>query len=348
MKTRVEKIDLRTLSESERLTLCKLAIGQIKSGKKKKDIAADMGIRPNTITDWDKQYQQGGYQALKSSKSGPKEGTTKLLSPYVEDELKQLLVDKMPDQFKLSFSLWTRRAVKELIKQRYHIDIAITTVGEYLRSWGFTPQRPKKRAYERQPKQVQKWLDETYPQIKKQAKMEGAEIHWGDETGVKNNCNHGRSYSPKGKTPVKISQAKKISLNMISTITNQGKVRFMIYEDKMDADLFIEFLRRLVKGAERKTFLILDNLRVHHSKRVKSWVEKNQEKIQLFFLPSYSPELNPDEYLNCDLKGALSNTPAPKDKKDLKSKVRGHMKLLQRRKNRVKSYFKHCSIKYAA
>ena len=149
-------------------------------------------------------------------------------------------------------------------------------------------------------------MDEEYPSIKEKAKQEGAQIHWGDETGVRNNSQHGRSYAPKGRTPVKKSMAKRFSVNMISTVTNQGKVEFMIYSGSMNADRLIEFMKQLVKGKKKKLYLILDNLRVHHSKIVKEWIEQNKSKIQVFHLPSYSPEKNPDEYLNCDLKYGLS------------------------------------------
>jgi transposase len=228
------------------------------------------------------------------------------------------------------------------------VELAITTTGDYLRSWGYTPQKPKKRAYEQNPKKVQQWLNEEYPAIKEKAKQEKAEIHWGDETGVKNNCQHGRSYSPKGRTPVKKSMSKRFSINMISTVTNQGKVEFMIYKETMNADMFIKFLKQLIKGKKRKIYLILDNLRVHHSKIVKAWVEENKEYIELFFLPSYSPERNPDEYLNCDLKQGLSQKPSPKNEGKLRDNLQEHMDLLQSDQQRVEKYFRHKDIKYAA
>jgi transposase len=259
-----------------------------------------------------------------------------------------MITDVMPDQLKLPYALWTRKAVKELVEREFGIVVAINTMGDYLRKWGFTPQKPKKRAYEQNPKAVQKWMNEEYPAIVKKAKDENAEIHWGDETGARNSNQHGRSYAPKGKTPVKISMAKRFSVNMISTVTNKGKVEFMIYSGSMNTDRFIEFMKQLIKGKKRKIFLILDNLRVHHSKVVKQWVEQNIESIELFYLPSYSPEKNPDEYLNCDLKYGLSDTPSPKNEKQLKDNVENHMLMLQANQERVKKYFNHKEIQYAA
>ena len=281
----------------------------------------------------------------------------KLLSDAQEIAIQKMLVDKLPEQLKLDFALWTRKAVKELVERQFGIALAITTMGDYLRKWNFTPQKPKKRAYEQCPKKVQRWLDEEYPTIKKQAKEEDAVIYWGDETGVKNQCNHGRSYAPKGKTPVKMSMSKRFSVNMISAITNQGKVQFLLYSDSMNADKFIEFtayfvrstsMRQLIKSSPQKVYFIVDNLRVHHCKIVKEWVDENKEKIAVYFIPSYSPELNPDEYLNCDLKQGMSVKKSSKNAEILHCNVQKHMEMLQEKPERVKKYFEHSSIKYAA
>jgi transposase len=221
-------------------------------------------------------------------------------------------------------------------------------VGSYLERWGFTPQKPLKKAYEQRPAAVQKWLDEEYPLIEKLAKQQGGEIHWGDETGLRSDAQHGRSYAPKGQTPVIRLSAKRASINMISTITNQGKVRFMIYQDTMNAKRLIKFLKQLIKDAGRKVFLILDNLRVHHSKPVKEWLARHTRQIAVFFLPAYSPELNPDEYLNCDLKAGVHSRPPVRDRQGLKRNVSSHMRMLQKSPARVRKYFEHKKIAYAA
>ena len=170
-----------------------------------------------------------------------------------------------PDQLKMPFALWTRQAVQQLIKQQYTIAMPIRTVGEYLKRWGFTAQKPVKRAYEQNPKAVNKWLEEEYPCIAQQVKEQEGEIHWCDETGVRNDENSARGYAPKGKTPVMRLNANRKSISMISAITNQGKVRFMVYKDAMNADLFIKFMGRLIKDAGKKVFLIVDNLRTQCS-----------------------------------------------------------------------------------
>ena len=301
----MEKKDLRKAKKPEKEAMRFLAITMYHKNITQKEISLILGVRANTVSDWVKLYKQFGNKGLKEVKRGRKKGYGKLLSSTQELEVQKMIIDKMPDQLKLPYALWTRKAIRDLIKRTYNINIAIRTMGDYLKSWGFTPQKPKKKAYEQNSKSVNKWLEEEYPKIKRQAQKENAEIHWTDETGIKNTSQYGRSYAPKGKTPVKETLAKRLSLNMISTVTNQGKVRFMTYKGTMNAQRFIIFLKRLIKGANKKLFIILDNLEVHHSKIVKKWEEENKNKIALFYLPSYSPELNPDEYLNNDLKSFL-------------------------------------------
>lgn len=342
------KEDHRILSKEVREHSRKQAIKLIGLGKKKSEVATLLGVRNNTITDWVNRYEAEGNKGLKEKKRGVSSEQVRLLNKEQERLIQKMIVDKNPEQLKLAFALWTRKAVKELIEQQFGIILGISTVGKYLKSWGFTPQKPIKRAYEQRPADVKKWLEEEYPSINERAKDENAEIHWGDETGVKNSCNHGRGYAPKGKTPVKCSMSKRFSINMVSTITNQGKVQFMIYSENMNADKFIEFMQLLIKGSTKKIFLILDNLKVHHSKIVKEWLSKHTDKIEVFYLPSYSPERNPDEYLNCDLKHGMSSKPAPKNVEKLSENVDAHMTMLQQSPDRVKSYFKHKSIEYAA
>lgn len=344
----MKKTDFRSVTDQERFIIRRDAIRMLKRGDKKKEVALFYGVHINTVRDWWKLYKKGGIKSLSYQKRGAKSENKKLLSPDQELAIQKMITDTMPDQLKLDFALWTTKAIKELIEREFAIVIGRRAIGNYLNSWGFTPQKPKKKAYEQCSKKVQKWLDQEYPAIKERAKQEKATIHWGDETGVRNSNQHGRSYAPKGKTPIKSHLSKRFSINMISTVTNQGLVQFMIYKENMNADVLIQFLEQLIKSQENKVFLILDNLRVHHSKVVKKWVEEHIKKIELFYLPSYSPERNPDEYLNCDLKYGLSDKPAPKTQEKLKENLENHMNMIQKNSKRVAKYFKHESIKYAA
>ena len=307
-----------------------------------------MGGHSGTVSRWCKIYEREGGKSTGATTKGGTISTHRTLTSEQEKEVQKLIQDKVPDQLKLPFALWTRIAVQQLIKRIYSIDMPIRTVGEYLNRWGFTPQKPLRRAYEQNPRAVQKWLEEEYPQISKRAKKEGAEIHWGDETGLNSDCYHGRSYAPRGKTPAIRLSAKKEHVSLISTVTNQGKVRFMIYKDAMNSQTMIKFLKRLVKDSDRKVFLVLDNLRVHHSHIVRDWLAEHEDQIELFFLPSYSPELNPDEYLNCDLKAGVHSGAPARNEKQLDKKAFSHLRMLQKRSNRVMKYFKHPKIAYAA
>lgn len=266
-----------------------------------------------------------------------------MLNESQEKSIQKMITDQMPEQLKLDYALWPRKAVKELVERELGVVLEVNAVGDYLRKWGFTPQKPKKMSYGQCSEKVQEWLDEEYPEIKA-----AAEIYWGDEAGAENQRNHGRSYDPKGKTPVKKSMSKRFPVNMVSAITNQGKVQFMIYSGNMNADKFIEFMGQLIEPGTRKVYFIVDSLRVRHSKIVKGRVEENKEKIALFFIPSYSPERDPDEYLNGDLKQGLSAKKLPENKKILQQNVQNHRDMLSENPNGTVKYFKHQSIEYAA
>ena len=344
----MKKTDARKLSTEAQQQLRHQAIRLRKAGRKVKDIAEVTGVQPTTVCRWCKEYERGGAKAIRIKKRGRPRGSCRILSPGQEKELQRDIQEKCPDQLKLPFALWTRIAVQQLIKQKWSIEMPIRTVGEYLKRWGFTPQKPLRKAYEQNPKAVQKWIDERYPTIVQKAKEEKAEIHWGDETGLCNDSYHGRSYAPRGQTPAINLWPRCERVNLISTITNQGKVRFMVYKNRMNSNTLIRFMERLIKDSTRKIFLILDNLKVHHSYIVKDWLEEHKKQIEIFFLPSYSPELNPDEYLNCDLKvGVHSGTPA-RTKKQLSKKTVSHLRKLQKLPKRVVKYFKHPKIAYAA
>jgi len=344
----MEKFDARKLSTDAQQEIRYQVIRLKGKGHKRSEISEITGVHPGTISAWCTLYKTGGKEALMIKKRGRPEGSCRTLFDYQEKEVQKALIDKCPDQMKLPFALWTRVAVQQYIRERYRIKMPIRTVGEYLSRWNFTPQKPLKKAYKQNSVAVNNWLKEEYPAIKERAKTELAEIHWGDETGLCNDSYHGRSYAPKGKTPAIKLHPRCQRVNLISSITNQGKVRFMVYKDKMNSQTFIKFMKRLIKDTDKKLFLILDNLKVHHSYVVKDWLTDHKDEIEVFYLPSYSPELNPDEYLNCDLKsGVHSETPA-RTADQLKRKAISHLRKLQKLPGRVANYFKHPKINYAA
>lgn len=344
----MEPRDARTLSPLALDELRSRAVVLWKSGLNRRKVAALLEVHYNTIGRWIAAFAKEGPGALRSAKRGRKKGDQRSLTPAQEKEIQQMIADKTPDQLKMPFALWTRRAVCDLVEARLGMRLPERTCGEYLKRWGFSAQRPTRRNYEQNPQAVRRWIKEEYPQIARRAKEDGSEIHWGDETGVRNDCQHGRGFSPVGKTPVVGHSSKRFSANMISSITNQGKVRWMIYRDNFNAEVFIEFMRRLIKDAKSKIILIVDNLRVHHCQPVKAWIAKQASEIELAFLPSYSPEHNPDEYLNCDLKSALSRKPSARTQTDLENNLKQHMRMLSKSPKRAASYFEAEQIRYAA
>lgn len=343
------KVDLRKLSKEVKEQKRLEAIRMRERGMGRNQIAEILGVSPWSVTQWWNAYKKEGKKALKVKSPGVKEGEGRKLTPEQEAHIQKLLIDKSPQQLKFPFALWDRRGVKELIQRECGIDLAIRTVGDYLNRWGFTPQKPAKQACEQSPAKVQEWLDESYPKIHQRAKKENAEIHWGDETGLRNTSQHGRSYAPRGKTPIQRIPAKRVSTNIISTVTNQGKVRFMGYHGTMTTRVLLRFCRRLIQQSDRKIFLILDNLSVHHSKLFKCWLDRYKERIEVFYLPAYSPELNPDEYLNADLKmGVHSKSPVQTREALAEEAQQKHLRMLQKNPQRVQAYFKHPKICYAA
>jgi transposase len=345
----MEREDARTQSLKEVYERRKQVIRLHKQGLKIMKIVELTGLSWPAVRKAIDLYSVGGWKALQLQSPGRKTGTGRTLTEDQERRVRQLICEKRPEQLKMDFALWTRPAVVELIEQEFGIRLPVRTVGDYLKRWGFTPQKPIKRAYEQRPEAVQAWLEDEYPKIAARAKTEAAEIHWGDETALVNTDVRGRGYSPKGQTPVAYAVGgRREKLSMISTVTNQGKTRWMIIEDAFNSDRFIEFLEALIIDSGRKVFLIVDNLRVHHSKPVKEWLEKHEQEIEIFYLPSYSPELNPDERLNADLKYAMGSKVQVRTKKKLRDATNQHMTMLENSPERVKSYFQDPRVKYAA
>ena len=345
-------IDMRKLTPEARQERRRQVIKLRRSGWTYEAIATDLGLSRTGVFDICKRYEEGGAKALTDKPCGRPVGVLRALCEEQERDIRRLVIDHTPDQLKMDFALWTRQAVRLLIEQRCGVRLTLQGVGLYLRRWGFTPQKPIQRAYEQQPQAVRHWLDEQYPAIEQRAKAEGAEIHWADETGLRSDDVRGRSYAPIGQTPeIRVNQRRE-GLSIISSVTNRGKVRFKSFEGGMNAAILIDFMKRLVQEARKengaKVFLILDNLKVHHAKSVKAWLEQNKAHIEVFYLPSYSPELNPDEMLNANLKAAVTSKAPNRRKGQLKQAAIGHLRHLQKTPAKVKQFFQKDSVKYAA
>jgi len=304
------------------------------------------GVGRTSIHNWLKAHQKGGDAVLKAQKRGPKHQSR--LVGHQAATVVRLITDRCPDQLKLPFALWTRDAVRQLIEKRYDISVSVWTVGRYLQHWGFTPQKPLRRAYEQDPQAVQRWLEHDYPVIHRQARTESAQIHWGDEMGMRSDHQAGRSYGLKGHTPVIPGTGQRFGCNMISTVTNRGRLAFMVFTKRFTGTVMIDFLQRLIKQNKQKVFLIVDGHPVHRSRQVKRWVYRHRKGIRLFFLPGYSPQLNPDELLNQDVKTNAVGRNRPQNQPEMMCQVRSYLRSTQRRPLIVKNYFKHKDVHYAA
>jgi transposase len=344
----VELPDGRTLSDEVLEALRLRAIRARELGYTHQQIGEVLGVSSETVCRWCSAYQRGGAGGLPTGRTGRPVGTGRTLSDQQAERIQQLVDAHCPNALGIPSALWTRRAICELVKKEFGIRMPVRTVGHYLRRWGYTPQRPARKSYKQDPEEVREWLDETYPGIRERAKEEEGEIHWGDETGVRSTCHVGRGYARKGHTPVLTLPGNRFSVNMISTVTNQGKVRFMIYEGRMNGALFIAFLARLIRDAQTKVFLIVDHLSLHEAAQVKAWLAGKEDRIEVFYLPKYAPELNPDEYLNCDLKANINQQGLPHNREDLNARLKSFMHRLSKLPERVASYFQHRCIRYAS
>jgi transposase len=340
--------DRRKASTDARVELRKQAMKLRAAGKTLAEISEITGYKVPYLSTMLRQLAAKPSEATVVRRGGRPKSSGRALTLAQERQVQDWVCRRCPDQMQLPFALWTRKAIQTLVAEKCGVRLSIRAVGDYLARWGYTPQKPMRRAYERDEAKVRVWLQAEYPRIKRRAKRENAEIHWGDETGLRSDESRHRGYAPRGRTPTVTIPARRKSLSLISAITNQGKVRFMIYPGGLKPETLIKFMGRLIRDVDRKVFLILDNLNVHKSRRVRSWLDQHSEQIEVFFLPPYSPELNPDEYLNGDLKRAVHGDIPPKDANELKATAQKHLRSIQRSRRRVRNYFRHPAIRYAA
>jgi transposase len=344
--------DARSLPEASLELLRRQAHRLRQEGHTWEAVASIVGVSRWTLMSWARRFGVGSDRELSevaSARRGRRFGEGRTLSFGDEVELREQIIGALPTALGLPHALWSRRAVQEAVKIRFALDMPIRTVGEYLNRWGFTPQRPAKQAVEQRPEEVQRWLQVDYPAIVEKAKAEGAEIYWGDETAVRQDAAWLRGYAPAGQTPVLPHSPRRHGISMLSALTNQGLVRFALYDGAVNSERFIEFLQALVAdSAGRKVHLIVDNLRVHRARRVQAWLDGKAHLIELHFLPPYSPEANPDELLNRDLKTELRSRPAAKHAHALKTMALAFMHKLISLPERVRRYFQSHSTAYAS
>ena len=340
--------DARQLSDDVLEALRLRAMRGCELGFTEADVADMLGVSRGTVSRWWSAYSASGPDALPHERTGRPLGSGRALTDEQSRRIQTLIDGNSPEQLGVASPLWSRRAVRDLILKELGVRMPVRTVGEYLKRWGYTAKRPRRHARDQDPEEVRDWLEETYPLIEAQAKQEDADILWCDEVGVAADEHPRLGYARKGEPATMEVPGPHIRVNMISAIGNEGAVRFMTYLGAMNAALFIVFLGRLVRTAPRKILLIADRLKAHEAARVEGWLAKHQEKIEVFYLPTHSPELNADEYLNNDLKGEVNEGGLPGDKGTLRSHIRGFMRWLLHLPEHVASYFKHPCMRYAA
>ena len=337
--------DARFLSPHAQEDLRRRVVAAVRGGMYQAEAARTFRVSRQSVNNWMKKYRFGGLRRLRAGRRG--RPSVDRLAPHQAATAVRLISDRCPDQLKLPFVLWTREAVGELLARRFGVQVSVWTVGRYLHRWGFTPQKPLRRAYERDPELVRKWLQEKYPAIRARAKRDGAEIHWGDEMGLRSDYQAGRSWGRRGQTPVIPGTGRRFGCNMISTITNRGQLYFMVFKERFTARVFLRFLKRLRRQVGRKVILIVDEHPVHKAGETTRWLKKQEKNLQMYFLPPYSPELNPDELLNQDVKTNAVGRRRAIDQADLMANVRGYLRSTQKMPHVVRSYFQEEHVRYA-
>jgi len=341
-KTDARKLDHKTLT-----VVRQRAVASVQEGHSPELVAKTTGIARATMYGWLAKYRNGGWGALDARKRG---GRPPKLDGRALQWIFRTVTMKNPLQLKFTYALWTAKMVGKVIADRFGVKLSKASVCRLLAQLGLTPQRPVWRAYQQKPEEVQRWLKQEYPKIRSLARREKAQIFFGDEAGVRSDHHAGTTWAVQGKTPVVSSTGARFGLNMISAVSAQGEFRFMVIRGRVGAARFIEFIKRLVHGSDRKIFLIVDGHPSHKARKVAAFIESKpmKKRFRLFFLPPYSPELNPDERVWNDLKNNAIGRHTITSPKQLHRAVVSHLRLIQKSPDRVKSYFNGETTKYAA
>jgi len=339
-KTDARKLDHQTL-EDMRIR----AVKSVQSGKSPEEVAVVFDVHRTALYKWLALYRDGGWQALKSK---PTPGARPKIDGKKLEWVFNTITQKNPQQMKFEFALWTREMVQKIIKDKFQIKLSLNAVGRLLAQLGLTCQKPLYKAIQKDESLVKNWLKKIYPQIKTRAKSEKADIYFGDAAHIRSDHHAGKTWGIKGQTPIVMTSGSRFSFSLISAISSRGMMRFMVREGGVNSSVFIEFLKRLISGAKRKIFLIIDNGPSHVSKKTKAFAASCSDKLELFYLPPYSPDLNPDELVWNHLKNHTVGRSTVVDKVDFKKQVTRSMKSLQRDKKKIQSFYQKKSLKYAA
>lgn len=341
----MRKDDARKLDRKTQEALRIRAVNKVRAGESPEVVAQAIGVNRTTIYDWLAKHRDGGLSALKERKAP---GRIPKLDGKKIKWIFDVLTQKSPQQLKFEYALWTREMLQKIIKDKFKISLSLPSIGRLLAQLGFTCQKPLYKAIQKNESLVKEWLKKIFPRIKRRAGLEKADIYFGDAAHIRSDHHAGKTWGRRGETPVVKSSGARFGFSLLSAITSKGKMRFMIKEGSVNSAVFIEFLKRLILGSKKKVFLIVDGGSSHVSKMTKAFVESVSEKLELFYLPPYSPELNPDELVWNHLKNHTVGRSTVIDKNDFKRKVAGSMRSLQKNPEKIKSFFGKETLKYAA
>lgn len=339
----MKKLDGRKLDHATLEAIRLRAVQQVEAGESPEAVIAALGFHRSRIYDWLAAYREGGEEALKAKALF---GRPPKLSGSQLKRIYQVVTSKNPLQLKFPFALWTRGMVRELIRDEFGVRLSDVSVGRLLRRLGLSPQKPLYRAYQQDPQAVERWKREQYPQIRKLAKRLGASIYFADESHIRSDTHQGRTWAPVGQTPVVSSTGARFSVHMVSAVSPRGELRFMTTKGRFTANKFIDFLKRLLHNAEAPIFLIVDGHPVHRAAKVRRFVDKTEGWLRLFYLPPYAPQLNPDELVWNHLKNHQIGRTRIAGPDDLKAKVVGALRSLQRMPEKIRSFFHESNVRY--
>lgn len=340
----MSKRDGRSLDHQALEDLRIQAVQRVEAGESPEDVVRVLGFSRTVIYDWLAKYREGGLDALRAKAIA---GRPPRLTGEQLHRLYKAITTKNPMQHRFEFALWTRAMVRELIRERFGVRLSDVSVGRLLKKMGLTPQKPLRRAYEQNPELVQTWLAEDYPAIQALAKRERATIWFADEAGIRSDFHAGTTWAPKGQTPVVEATGQRFGMNLVSAVSPRGEMRFMAVEGRMNAGKFIDFLKRLMHDTERPAFVIVDGHPSHRARKVLDFVRATDGKLRLFFLPPYSPELNPDELVWNHLKTHGIGKKILRSREELVEAVYRHMRSLQKMPATIQAFFRERHVRYA-
>jgi transposase len=339
--------DARRLSPAAQEDLRRRAVAAVQAGHTQAAVATVLGVSPQAVSMWVNAVRRNGSGALKAGKRGRRPGEQKALDPKQEARVRKAVLGKYPDQLALPGLVWTRPQVRQLVRNWFGIGLSLVTIGKYLRSWGLSPQKPVRRAYEQNPEAVARWLAEEYPAIQARAAKDKAIILWLDQTGLRSDSSVGRGWALAGQAPVVPKTGKRFGINVMAAISNKGELYFTCYPGSFTGPVFLAYLDRLVRHLGRKIHLIVDGHPVHRRVNVRDWLAEHVDRIEMHFLPGYSPELNPVELLNGDIKRHVAQ-PNPANPAELAAKASAHLRRRQNQPQAIQALFGKPEVRYAA